>query len=894
MIGRTIAHYTILEKLGQGGMGVVYKAQDTKLDRMVALKFLPPHLAASDQDKARFVQEAKAAAALNHPNVCSIIDIQEHDGQMFIVMEFVDGETLRDKRGNLSFKQAADIAIQIADGLAAAHEKGIVHRDIKPENIMIRKDGIAQIMDFGLAKLRSASSKVNRLTKEGSTVGTAGYMSPEQIQGQDVDHRSDIFSFGVVLYEMFTGVLPFKGVHETALAYEIVNVDPAPMSTVKSDMDPGLDAIVLDCLEKDVKERRQSSAEVARDLRKVRRESSRLRASRVTAARPAYQQVSGQAAGEAPAPKRSLLPWIVSGVCALVACGVLAYHILTIPAPPARYVSRSLILPPLTTNFDVTWGGHIAISPDGMMIAFAATDTLGVNHLFVRKVSSTLPMMLPGTDEAKYPFWSPDNRKVGFFARGKMKTIDAMGGPALTVCDAGDGRGGAWNQGGIIIFAPGPLETLSKVPAAGGALPTKLTALDTTQRESSHRWPVFLPDGNHFFYSTLSAIGSGSDLDVVRIATLDSSMNKIVFRGTSNVQYAGGYLMFIRQGTLMAQHFDAGSFEVVGDPVPVAEQVIYSPPYSRGSFSLSQNGVLILQSGENQAQHAAIFDLAGNRLSLISDLNPASPRFSPDGTKIAFFIVDPQSRNGDIWVHELARGASSRVTFSPLLDITPIWSPKGDTIVFQSNRNGGYDLFIKSANGEGEDQLLVRSSRNKSAVDWSPDGRYIAYQSNGDPKTKNDIWLLPMFGDRQPIPFVHTEFNESPGTFSPDGRWLLYTSDETGRNEIYARLVDGSGGKYQITTDGGRKPIWKSDMKRLYFSSMERKLVEAFVRTGPSSIVVDSVRTLFDYESRGIVGNTISDISSDAKRVIGVVTESKQTSAPITLVINWDEELKKK
>ncbi len=289
MIGQTISHYKILEKLGEGGMGVVYKAEDTKLDRLVALKFLPRNVNASEQDKARFTQEAKAAAALNHPNVCSIIDIQDHEGQMFIIMEFVDGQTLRQKLESVSLKQAIDIGIQIADGLAAAHEKGIVHRDIKPENIMIRKDGIAQIMDFGLAKLRSGGSKVTRLTKEGSTVGTAGYMSPEQVQGQDTDHRSDIFSYGVLLYELLSGQLPFKGVHETALAYEIVNVDPAPMSAVKPEIDPNLDAIVLECLEKDPRERTQSIAQVGLDLKRFRRESSRQKQSRITAARPVQQ-----------------------------------------------------------------------------------------------------------------------------------------------------------------------------------------------------------------------------------------------------------------------------------------------------------------------------------------------------------------------------------------------------------------------------------------------------------------------------------------------------------------------------------------------------------------------------------------------------------------------------
>jgi serine/threonine protein kinase/Tol biopolymer transport system component len=899
VIGSTISHYKVLEKLGEGGMGVVYKAEDTKLDRTVALKFLPPHLAASEQDKARFVQEAKAAAALNHPNVCSIIDIQEHDGQMFIVMEFVDGQTLREKRGTISFKQATDIGIQIADGLAAAHEKGIVHRDIKPENIMIRKDGIAQIMDFGLAKLRSASSKINRLTKEGSTVGTAGYMSPEQIQGQDVDHRSDIFSFGVVLYEMFTGQLPFKGVHETALAYEIVNVDATPMAAIKPDIDPALDGIVLDCLEKDVKERCQSVAEVARDLRRVKRESTRQRASRVTASRPAFVQSASMPAMPQPSEGLELskgssrLPWIVSGILFLIAAGAIAFHFLTLQKSPEKEVIRSQILSPVSNIYDVTWGGHIAISPDGKTIAFAAADSLGVNHIWVRPVSSMTATMLAGTDEGKFPFWSPDNRKIAFFAKGKLRNIDATGGPILTICDAGDGRGGAWNQSGMIIFSPGPTETLSKVAAAGG-IPTQLTKFDTMHHESSHRWPAFLPDGNHFMYSTLTALGTSTDNDVVRISALDSSISKVLFNASTNVCFASGHLLYIRQGTLMAQPFDLTKLDFAGEAVPIAEQIIFAPPYARGSFSVAQNGMLILQSGENQIQRAAIFDVTGNRTRLLSDLNPAAVRFSPDGKRMAFSVMDQLSRNGDVWINELLRGTSSRVTFHPSVDISPVWSPRGDSVVFQSNRSGIYDLYIKSANGTGDDILLVQSNRNKAVSDWSLDGKYITYSSGGDPKTKTDLWILPMVGDRKPIPFLQTEFNEGNGTFSPDSRWIVYSSDETGKQEIYARLVDGSGGKFKISTSGGRRPFWRMDSRKIYFSSMDRKLQIAYVNAGSSTIVVDSIKTLWDYESRNMTGNSITDVSSDGKFFAAVVTDSKLTTAPITLIVNWDEELKKK
>ncbi len=442
MIGQTISHYKILEKLGEGGMGVVYKATDTKLDRFVALKFLPPHLAASEQDKARFIQEAKSASALNHPNVCTIHDIQEHDGQLFIVMEFVDGQTLQERKSTLSQKQALDIGIQIADGLAAAHEKGIVHRDIKPENIMIRKDGIVQIMDFGLAKLRGAS----RLTKEGSTVGTAGYMSPEQVQGLDADHRSDIFSLGVLLFEMLSGQPPFKGVHETAIAYEIVNVDSPPLSSIKPNIPPELDAIVLECLEKDPRERTQSASQISVDLKRYRRESSKQRASRITAARPVMKVQDYEA--EQPVErvertKQSFLPWIVSGAFG-AGCIVISFLYFFGSKPEVQSV-RAFIQAPGGSSFAQQSGGasgvgQISISPDGRRIAFIAVDSTGMPRLYVRSLNSLIGLPLPGTENAFYPFWSPKSDFIAFFVDGKLKKIDASGGPPLSICDVREAR----------------------------------------------------------------------------------------------------------------------------------------------------------------------------------------------------------------------------------------------------------------------------------------------------------------------------------------------------------------------------------------------------------------------------------------------------------------------
>jgi serine/threonine protein kinase len=905
MIGSTISHYKILEKLGEGGMGVVYKAQDTKLDRLVALKFLPQHVSASDQDKARFIQEAKAAAALNHPNICTIYGVEEssfvpqggtsadgREGQMFIEMEFVEGQTLRDKGMNVPLKQSIEIGIQLADGLAAAHEKGIVHRDIKPENIMLQKDGRVRIMDFGLAKLKSAT----RLTKAGSTVGTTGYMSPEQVQGMESDHRSDIFSLGVILYELFSGQSPFKGVHETAINYEIVNVDPDPISTVKPDIAPELDGVILECLAKEQSERYQSVAEVAKELRRYKRESSRTRVTRVSAVyRPSGIQTSPMAeAPEFSQPKKLFtlerIGWMAAVVLLLAGALVLSLTHFREVSPEVR-TFRATILPPEKASF---LPGNLAVSPDGRLVTFVGRDSTGKTLLWVRPLSAISGQPLAGTDEASFPFWSPDSRFIGFFAGGKLKKIEAAGSPPQIICDAATGRGGTWGSSGVIVFNASANVPLSRVPAAGG-MPTVMTRLDSSRREISHRWPSFLPDGKHFFYISRTATGTSSETDAIYLSSLDSSdRNRLLVHASSNMMFVSGHLLFLREQTLMAQPFDTGHYELRSEAFPIGENIQYEPNTSKGAFSASNNGVLIYQTGTALGGwRLEWFDRNGKQMSSITRSGVFfSPSLSPDGKKMAIDISESQSRNTDIWLYELGRDVWTRFTFDPSVDRNPVWSPDGNQILFSSERKGQNDLYRRPASGASSEELLFETKFGKVPSDWSRDGKYILFFSTADPKTKTDLWVLPLTGDRKPIDFLHTEFNELRGVFSPDGKWIAYQSDESGKYQIYARPFPGPGGKWQISVNGGTRPRWSRDGKEIFFIPDDGKLAAAEVKWKGMTFEVGVVRPLFDARYAFFGGGASTyDVTADGRRFLINTLLGQSVTTPLTVVINWDAEL---
>ena len=887
MIGQVISHYKILEKLGEGGMGVVYKAQDTNLDRLVALKFLPEHVSAGSGELERFVQEAKAAAGLNHPNICTIYGIEESEGKNFIAMEFVDGQTLQEKKSSLSMKQALDVGIQIAEGLAAAHEKGIVHRDIKPENIMFRKDGRVQIMDFGLAKLRGAS----RLTKEGSTVGTAGYMSPEQVQGQDTDNKSDIFSLGVLLYEMLTGQPPFKGMHETAIAYEIVNVDSPPLSSLKPEIPPELDAIVLDCLEKDPKERTQSAGQVALELKRYRRESSRSRASRITAARPIPRSASpsGQTIAQTaeepmPAPTKQWPIKTILFAAGIPLAGIAGYllSLLFASSPASGLTVRATIAPPPGHLLFNDFGGYMALSPDGSQLVFGAVDSNGNARLWLRPLASADAKLISGTEGASYPFWSPDGKEIAFFSNTKLRKVDLLGSPPLDIADVPQGRGGAWSQNGTIIVSPIIGErNLFSVPAGGGDL-KPITSFDSTAKYYP-RFPVFLPDGDHFIYVGYAGGGSVAATTGAFVGSLDGTVKELPLRGTSNLFYSAGYLLYLRENTLIAQAFDPSSLELTGDPVPIDKGLQLYPARAKGSFAVSPNDVIVyVRDTQEPESRMGWIDRNGR----FTNLAPGRPRLggilSPEGTKFAYSEQDEQS-NDDIWIYDIKRNIKTRFTFSPEPDVFPFWTPDGNTILYNRVHGSDWHVVARSADGTGGERVLIEAKDTELQLSSiSPNGHSILFSqqtlASGFDIVSGDL-NRPGVIDT----ILSTQFHEYQATFSPDGKWISYQSDASGRPEVYIRHFSRESEKWQVSTSGGSSPYWMRNGE-IVFQTNGRVMVSRVTFTG------DVPRFTVPAELFSLTGEynvSAWDAAASGQRFFVARTRNVQAANEMTVIANW-------
>ncbi|MDQ6759784.1 MAG: protein kinase, partial [Acidobacteriota bacterium] len=782
--GTRVGPYEILAPIGAGGMGEVYRARDTRLDRLVAIKV------SHEQFSARFEQEARAVAALNHSNICTLHDV----GPNYLVMEYLEGDTLAARitqirtKGPLPLDYALSLGIQIADALDAAHRKGVVHRDLKPANVMLTKSG-TKLLDFGLARMRragtSAAEDVTRaITTPGTILGTFQYMAPEQLEAKDADARSDIFAFGAVLYEILTGRKAFEGKSQASLISAIMSSEPAALATLQPLTPAPLDRVVRKCLAKDPDKRWQSAGDLADELRWVAEGASRAQ----TPVR---------------LPHHRILPWVAAAALLLMtlALGVVAYRD---SQQPPRLLKFFVLLPEKSTLAE---GCHPAVSPDGRSLA-VAINMAGQRVLWVRALDSLSGRTLPETEGADYPFWSQDSRFLAFFAGGKLKRMDVAGGPALALCDARNGYGGSWSKKDVIVFAPAPSSGLFRVPAAGGT-PVAVTALDRGSGTIAHRAPWFLPDGHHFLYT---ARNLDSEKTKVHIADLDSTTQREVLVVNSNAVYAPpGYLLFRRGRTLMAQTFDSSSARTTGDPVALAEQVDGVSLNSLGLFSASPNAVLAYVSGAEAEVKLTWYDRRGNVTGTVGALGLLSfPTISPDGATVAVNRQDAQTGFSDIWLHDLARGTATRFTFGPRDNRFPVWSPDGRQIAFASNRDGGSDIYQKSIGGAQEERL------DKDAgvpEDWSRDGRFLIEGRSSDPKTGFDIWALPLFGDRRPLPYLRTAFSEGFAKLSPDGRRLAYVSNESKRFEIYVQTFPALGGKRQISTNGGSLPTWSRDGK---------------------------------------------------------------------------------
>src|SRR5262245_3228359 len=885
--------YEIIASIGAGGMGEVYHARDTRLGRDVAIKVLPASFSDDPERLHRFQQEACAAGALNHPNILSIYDTGAHDGSPYVVSELLEGQTLRQRTSGTTLPQrkAIDYALQIVHGLAAAHEKGIVHRDLKPDNLFITNDGRVKILDFGLAKLTGAadgnlsqtSIPTRRVdTDPGKVMGTVGYMSPEQVKGRAVDHRSDIFSFGAILYEMLSGRRAFHGESAAETMSAILKEDPLELSETNDRISPALERLVNHCLEKNPEERFHSARDLAFAIEAL---SGSAPVSSQTMTAITALPLSSKLVRH--------LPWIIAAILALVLLVTIPFAISSFKqAPPRTNVIRASINQPENAGFLPR--SQFAVSPDGLRLVFVARAAGGKQLLWIRPLGALTAQPLASTDDATYPFWSPDSRFIGFFAQSKLKKVDASGGPPQTLCDAPNGRGGTWSHHGVIVFAPDNFRPLYSVSAGGGA-PVAITRLDDAKQQSTHRWPWFLPDGRHFLYrSGTNSAASQKENNGIYLGSLDSTEQRLILRVDTTPAYASGYLLFVRENTLMAQPFDEKTFQVSGDAVPIAEQVQFDYSLARAAFSASQNGVLVSQSGTALSDRQLLwYERDGKQTGSVgAPALYAQIHLSPDGRRLATGIFDIQAGSPDIWIYELSRDVPLRFTFDPDFDSQPIWSPDGSQVVWASNRKGRYDLYQKVSSGAGNDQLLLESEENKTPTSWSTDGRFIAFtSSNIKGNTKNDVWILPMSGDRKPFPFLQTQANEGDAQFSPDGRWIAYVSDESGSNQVYIAPFPVAGGKWQVSRNGGGEPRWRGDGKEIFFLSPENKIMAVGVNVKGATLEVANAETLFDVHPANPPGYHY-DVTSNGKRFL-VDTTKEGNSTPLALVVNWTADLKR-
>ena len=902
--GTKLGPYEIQSPLGAGGMGEVYLAKDTRLDRTVAIKILPSHLSDNPEAKQRFEREAKTISSLNHPHICTLHDVGTQDGTAYLVMEYVQGESLeaRLKKGPLPLKQTLECGVQICDALEKAHRAGIVHRDLKPGNIMLTASG-AKLLDFGLAKptgavfgateqggltpstptmnLSAMSGAAGALTQQGSIVGTFQYMAPELLHGKVADARSDIFSFGCVLYEMLTGRHAFEGKSQISVMSSILEHEPEAITKIQPMAPAALDHVVAECLAKDPGARWQNAADVGRELRWVASGGSGVSAA------PGVR-VRGRL--------RERLLW---GALAAVLLGALAWTNFR-TSEPTR-VLRSYLPPPTDAGFDFTgdFSGPPVIGPDGAALAFCARAKIGTDFIWVQSLSDLTARRLEGTESASFPFWSADGKSLGFFAQGHLKKVSAAGGPVTILADAPNARGGSWNQDNVIVYEPDYRESLWRVSALGGTA-ARLTKLETG-KHTTQRWPRFLPDGKHFLFFATNH--SGGSEQGIYLGSLEDGSYKRVLDADSNAQYASGYLLYHLQSQLLAQKFDPATGALSGEPTTVASFVEYDTATWHSTFAASQNGLLVYEpSSKTQGNDLVWLDRTGKLLGKVAERNfyKGSGRLSPDGKRLAIGMGDPQA---DIWVFDLARGSRTRLTFGGANHQAPSWSADGQRVAYGTLSGTtlvtGTSLRVRLAAGGGQEEVLMGQSDTPAqpltllSPEFSPDGHYLVHMEQTGPSGAS-IWALPLTGEKKPFVIVQSpsvQARISRFRLSPDGHWLAYTSTESGRDEVYVTHFPSGSGKWQVSQTGGSFPLWRGDSKEIYFGGLDATIQAASVSTHNEDFILGPAHALFQVSYTAPLQYPY-EVTPDGQRFIQA-TFPESESTPLVLVTSWTADLKK-
>ena len=896
--GAKLGPYEIQSTLGAGGMGEVYRARDSRLDRAVAIKVLPPHLSDSTEAKQRFEREARAISSLNHPNICTLYDVGHQDGTDYLVMEFLEGQTLAERlmKGPLPAEQVLKCGIEICEGLEKAHKTGVVHRDLKPGNVMLTKTG-AKLMDFGLAKAVPAGPSLSSslemtmsgpsadqpLTARGTVVGTFQYMSPEQVEGKEADARSDIFALGAVLYEISTGRRAFAGKTQASIVAAILAAEPQPISTLQPMTPPALDRVVATCLAKDPDERFQTAHDLKLQLKWI---------------------AEGGSKAGVPAPvgaRRKLREVIAWGLAAIMAVSglILAaryYSARQLPETPL-FVS---VIPPAGV-FPDTWGknGPPQVSPDGGSIAFvgckSASTSLSMGGssscaIWLQSLHSTNAHEIPGTTGAYSPFWSPDGHDIAFFAEGKLKRVATEGGPVQVVCDAEDGRGGSWGSSGTIIFAPTRTSPILRVAATGGVpeAATKTTPVITNLGGfAGHRWPNFMPDGEHFVYVHTPS-GSCAETSEMHFASLDGKQDIALMRSCGTGVFSNGRLIYWRDGNLVAQPFDPNRGVLSGVAAAIAEHAGFDFAFSSSEFSASA-GKLIYIAGEGfTGTQLGWYDRTGKMVGTLGERDHyVDVAISPDGTRVAVSTMHTKER--EIRVLD-ERGTRYRLGAGGIN--YPAWSADGRQIYFTSDANGPHDIFVKAADGSGNEQQVVRFDKGQLGAAFiaaSPGGKYLAYVAIG-PQGKLGIYTVPLIGDHTPHPLIDSAGNESAPAFSPDGKWLAYESNQSGRREVYITPFPVGGAQYQVSTNTGERPLWSRRGKEIFYREY-LTLMAVDVKERSGAIELSAPKRLFEVASLDLSGRWF-DVSPDGRFLMNASRPETQTQN-FGLVVNWPAELNK-